>query len=51
MLLKRGVAAYLGGATSQPKLAAALNISPWDARKLMPQIEAEVKRVREQEQS
>ncbi len=50
-LLERGVAAYLDGATSQPKLAAALKISAWDARKLMPEVEAEVKRLRDQEQS
>jgi hypothetical protein len=49
--LERGVEAYLDGATSQPKLAAALKISPWEARKLMPQVEAEVRRRREQEYS
>jgi hypothetical protein len=49
-LLERGVTAYLEGATSQPKLAAALKISPWDARKLMPEIEAEVRRLQAREQ-
>lgn len=49
-LLERGVAAYLDGATSQPKLAAALTISPWDARKLMPQVEAEIRRLQTTEE-
>ena len=49
--LERGVRAYLQGATSQPKLAAALKISPWEARKLMPEVEAEVKRLQGREQS
>ena len=49
--LERGVRAYLQGATSQPKLAAALKISPWEARKLMPEVEAEVKRLQVREQS
>ena len=43
-LLERGVTAYLEGATSQPKLAAVLGISAWDARTLMPLVQAEVKR-------
>ena len=50
-LVERGVAAYLEGAISQPKLAAALKISAWDARKLMPEIEAEVKRLQTREHS
>ena len=41
-LLELGIAAYKEGATTQPKLAAALGISPWEARNLMPKIEAEV---------
>jgi hypothetical protein len=41
-LLELGLAAYKEGATTQPKLAAALGISPWEARNLMPKIEAEV---------
>jgi len=49
--LERGVRAYLQGATSQPKLASALKISPWEARKLMPEVEAEVKRLQVREQS
>lgn len=44
-LLERGVNAYLDGATKQPELAAALSISLWEARKLMPQIQAEVKKM------
>ena len=43
-LLEQGVTAYLHGATSQPKLAVALGISAWEARNLMPQVQAEVKR-------
>ena len=43
-LLERGVTAYLEGATSQPKLAAVLGISAWDARTLMPQVQTEIKR-------
>lgn len=49
-LLERAVSAYLEGATSQPKLAAALKISVWDARKLMPEVEAEVRRLQADEQ-
>jgi FtsK/SpoIIIE family len=49
-LLERAVKAYLDGATSQPKLAVALKISPWDARKLMPEVEAAVKRLQADEQ-
>jgi FtsK/SpoIIIE family len=49
-LLERGVMAYLDGATSQPKLAVALKISAWDARKLMPEVEAAIKRLQANEQ-
>jgi hypothetical protein len=42
--LERGIAAYQQGAITQPKLAAALGISAWEARNLMPKIEAELAR-------
>jgi hypothetical protein len=42
--LERGIAAYQQGAITQPKLAATLGISLWEARNLMPKIEAELAR-------
>lgn len=42
--LERGIAVYQQGAITQPKLAAALGISAWEARNLMPKIEAELAR-------
>jgi hypothetical protein len=42
--LERGIAVYQHGAITQPKLAAALGISAWEARNLMPKIEAEIAR-------
>jgi hypothetical protein len=42
--LERGIAVYQQGAITQPKLAAALGISPWEARNLMPKIEAALAR-------
>lgn len=50
-LVERGINAYLEGATSQPKLAAKLEISAWDARKLMPKIEAAIAQLEATEQS
>lgn len=50
-LLERGINAYLEGATSQPKLAAKLDITAWDARKLMPKIEAAIAQLEATEQS
>jgi hypothetical protein len=47
-LLERGINAYREGATSAPKLMAAMGIKMWDARNLLPRVEAEIKR-REQE--
>jgi hypothetical protein len=50
-LLARGVNAYKEGATTQPRLAAVLDISAWDARNLMPKIEAEIARLEASEQN
>jgi hypothetical protein len=43
-LLERAVAAYRAGARSQSKLASALGISAWEARLLMPKVQAEIER-------
>jgi hypothetical protein len=44
-LLERGVEAYLAGAISGPKLAAALGITQWEVRSLLPLVQAEVQRM------
>jgi hypothetical protein len=49
-LIERGIEAYLEGAVTQPKLAAALTISPWEARTLMAHIETEIARRKANEQ-
>lgn len=49
-LLARGVNAYCEGATSQPKLAAKLGITAWEARNLMPLVVAEINRMEETEE-
>lgn len=44
-LLERGIIAYQEeGATSISKLAAALEISPWEARNLLPKVQTALKR-------
>ena len=50
-LLERGINAYLEGATTQPKLAAKLGITAWEARQLMPKIEAAIAQLEATEQS
>jgi hypothetical protein len=49
-LVQRGVQAYLEGATSCPKLAAALDISSWDARQLMPKVQAVFQQMQQAEE-